>query len=221
MFAGHLGAGLALARTARDVNVGAFVAAAVLLDALLWVFVLSGWESVSVPADYRTTHQMVFDFPWTHGLVAALGWSLVTAAIAFAGFARHRARRAWIAAAFAAAVFSHWVLDFLVHRPELPLAGAASAPLGLALWNHPGVALALESLIALAGLWLFLAGSGWTRARAFALGGLVAVTWVFTLLGMTIAPPPPSVAVMAASSLAMLAAVCALACWLGRRHPLR
>jgi hypothetical protein len=219
MFAGHLGAGLALARTSREVNVGAFIAAALLLDLLLWAFILLGWESVTLPANFSVTHQPEFDFPWTHGLVAATGWSLVAAAIAFAAFARHRARRMRVAAALAAAVFSHWLLDFVVHQPEMPMAGAASHRVGLGLWNHMLLAMALESVLTFAGLWLFLAGGGWPRGRASALALLVAITWVFTLLGMTVAPPPPSPFAMAASSLATLAVVCAFASWLGRRGP--
>ena len=52
MFAGHIGAGLAIGRADRRINVGVLISAALLLDAVLWLFILLGWESVSIPADF-------------------------------------------------------------------------------------------------------------------------------------------------------------------------
>ncbi|MFC5497802.1 hypothetical protein ACFPOE_09695 [Caenimonas terrae] len=175
MFAGHVGAALALGRAQRRVNVGVFVLAALLLDAVLWVLVLLGWESVAIAPDYASTHQPQFDFP-----------------------------------------FSHWLLDALVHRPELPLAGDASARLGLGLWNAMPLALAVEAAIALAGLALFLSGAGLSRGRKLALALVLLVVLAGTVAGMTVAPPPPSIAAMAWSSLGAIALVCLLAGWFGR-----
>jgi hypothetical protein len=83
MFAGDIGAALAIGRAERRVNVGVFVAAALLLDVLLWLFVLLGWESVVIPADFANRHQPEFVFPYSHGLLSALGWSLLAAAATF------------------------------------------------------------------------------------------------------------------------------------------
>ncbi|NML46394.1 hypothetical protein HHL11_21780 [Ramlibacter sp. G-1-2-2] len=63
MFAGHVGAALALGRMERRVNVAWFVLAALLLDVLLWLFVLLGWEAVTIPADFAQRHQPEFHFP--------------------------------------------------------------------------------------------------------------------------------------------------------------
>jgi hypothetical protein len=57
MFAGHLGAALALGRVERRLNVGVLVAGALLLDAVLWLLILAGRESVRIPADFLSTHQ--------------------------------------------------------------------------------------------------------------------------------------------------------------------
>ena len=124
-----------------------------------------------------------------------------------------------LALLLAAAVFSHWVLDVLVHRPELPLVGASSPALGLALWDHMTLALLLEAAITAGGVALFLAGSGWPRARARALAGFVGLTLALTVVGMTVAPAPPSPGAMAATSLATLALVVGATGWLGRRRP--
>lgn len=216
MFAGHVGAALAIGCAERRLNVGVFVAAALLLDAALWLFVLLGIESVEIPPDFARTHQPAFVFPYSHGLLAALLWS-AAAALAVAAAVPLRGARGRAAALVAAAVFSHWLLDALVHRRELPLVGAGSPRLGLALWDDLPIALLLEAAVVVVGLVLFLPGSGLTRGGKVALVGFGLGALVFTVLGMTIAPPPPSVAAMAGSSLAALVAVCVLAWWLGRR----
>jgi hypothetical protein len=214
MFAGHVGAALAIGRAERRVNVGVFVAAALLADIVLWLFVLLGWESVTIPAEFATTHQPEFVFPYSHGLLASVVWSAVAATAVFISPRLGTAR--WRAAALTAlAVFSHWVLDALVHRPELPLVGGGSARVGLGLWQHMPVALIVETAIVAAGLWLFVRGSALSRRKSILLTALGLVVSAFTVVGMTIAPPPPSAAAMAASSLATLVAVCALVYWLG------
>jgi hypothetical protein len=198
------------------VNVGVFIAAALLLDLLLWVLVLLGWESVFIPGNLASTHQPEFAFPYSHGLVASLAWSVIAGAAGFVWSAHLRVARWRAAALIAAAVFSHWLLDALVHQPEMPLAGASSVKVGLGLWQSMPAALAVESAIVVTGLWLFVPGSGLSRGKSLALAALVVLVLVLTVVGMTIAPAPPSALAMAASSVATLVAVCALACWLGR-----
>jgi hypothetical protein len=216
MFAGHVGAAMAIGRAERRVNVGAFIFAAVLLDFVLWLFVLLGWESVTIPADFSTTHQPQFVFPYSHGLLAGVGWSLLAGVVAFLCYPRLSRARVRAGALVAAAVFSHWVLDAIVHAPELPVAGNTSAKIGLGLWHTMPVALAIEAFIALAGLCLFLSGAKLSRATKLGLAVLSLVILVFTVVGMTVAPPPPSIVAMAVSSLATIVVVCAVAGWLGR-----
>jgi len=216
MFAGHLGAGLVLGKFERKVNIGLFVLAAMLIDLALWCFVLLGWERVQIPADYAATRQPEFTYPFTHGLVSALGWSLLAGAAAFVLFRRLGAERLRVALLLTAAVFSHWLLDALVHVPDLPLAGTGSPKVGLGLWNHLSLALAIESCILLAGLFLFLRDSGLSKARMAGLALLSLLVLALTIFGMTVAPPPPSVQAMAASSLVMIVVVSAVAAWLGR-----
>jgi hypothetical protein len=113
------------------------------------------------------------------------------------------------------------VLDALVHVPELPLAGPGSAKVGLGLWQHLPVALALEGALVVLGTWWFVTGSGLPRGRRAALVVSCALLLGFTIAGMTIAPPPPSALAMAGSSLVTLLVVCALFAWLGRSDPAR
>jgi hypothetical protein len=217
MFAGHIGAGLAIGRAERRINIGVFIFAAVLLDFLLWLFVLLGWESVIIPAEYAATHQPEFVFPYSHGLLAGVAWSALAGVTTFLCYPRLKEARFRAAALVAAAVFSHWILDALVHAPELPVAGARSAKVGLGLWQSMPVALAVESFIAAAGLTLFVSGAGLSRAKNLGLSVLCLVVLVLTVVGMTVAPSPPSVNAMAVTSLVTIVLLCALAGWLGRR----
>ncbi len=218
MFAGHIGVALAVGRVERRVNIGVFVAATLLLDAILWACVLLGWESLVIPANFSSTHQPEFTFPYSHGLVGSLCWSVLAAFAGFVAYANLAPERARNAALVAAVVFSHWLLDALVHQAELPLTGQSSLKVGLGLWhNNMPVALVAESALLLLGLGLFLPGNDLSRSKSRALVALCLVILAFTVAGMTIAPPPPSAQAMAASSLVTIVLVSALVYWLGKR----
>lgn len=216
MLAGHLGVALAAGRVEPRINLGILAAAALLLDLLLWLFILGGWEAVVIPADFAATHQAEFWFPYSHGLVASLLWSAAAAVLIWWRAAGSRAVRRRMALVIAAVVFSHWLLDALVHRPELPLAGPGSPMIGAGLWNQMPLALAVEAAITVAGTWLLVSTATLARGRRLALVVLMALLLVFTIAGMLFAPPPPSAVAMSASSLMVLVAVCLLIGWLGR-----
>lgn len=215
MFAGHIGVALAAARVEPRVNVGMFCAASLLLDALLWLFVLLGWESVAIPADFPRTHQPEFVFPYSHGLIASVAWSVVAGALVVVLHQGRGGATSRPALLIAVVVFSHWLLDALVHRPELPVAGTASHLVGLGLWNDMPVALAVEASLVLVGMALFFLGCGLPRPKKLALAALTLLSLAFTVVGMTVAPPPPSAAAMAGTSLATIVVVCGLMGWLG------
>jgi len=217
MFAGHVGAGLAIGSAERRVNVGLFVAAALLLDTVLWLLVLAGYESVAIPSDFARTHQAEFVFPYSHSLVAGVAWSALAGGTAWAVFARLGTARRRVALLIAAAVFSHWLLDVLVHRTEMPLAGTISPLMGLGLWNSVPAALVIEGAIVMLGLIMFIPRSGLPRGRSIAIAVLSLIILALTVAGMTLTPPPPSGFAMAASSLVSIGATCALIAWLGRR----
>jgi hypothetical protein len=206
---------MAIGRAERHVNLGAFVFAALFLDFVLWLFVLLGWESASIPVNFNITHQPEFVFAYSHGLLASIGWSALAGIATFLWYPRLNEAKLRAAAFVAAAVFSHWLLDALVHAPELPVTGASSPKVGLGLWHDMPVALAVEAFIAFAGLRLFVSGAGLSRAKNLWLSVLSVLFVSFTVAGMTIAPPPPSIAAMAASSLVTIIVVSALAFWLG------
>ena len=215
MFAGHVGAAMLIGRAERRVNVGAFIFAALLLDVVLWLFILLGWESADIPANFASTHQPGFVFPYSHSLVASFGWSALAGGAAFVWGQNLGAAKLRFAVLAAAAVFSHWLLDALVHAPELPLAGADSPKVGLWLWQTMPVALTVESVLVVAGICLFIPGTSLSRAKKVSLTVFSLLILAFTVIGMTLAPAPPSAVAMATSSLATVVVVCALGCWLG------
>ncbi|MDP3822861.1 MAG: hypothetical protein Q8R33_15425 [Burkholderiales bacterium] len=198
-------------------NVGVFVVAALLLDLVLWLLILLGWESVTIPSNFASTHQPDFVFPYSHSLVAGVLWAALAGALAYFSCSLGPSAKRRVVVLVAAAVFSHWLLDALVHQPEMSLLGAGSPKLGLALWNNMLVALFAEAAVVVVGLYLFVSASGWPRTRSMALIVLSLGLLALTVVGMTIAPAPPSALAMAGSSLGSTAAVCALFGWLGRR----
>ncbi|HKR84195.1 MAG TPA: hypothetical protein VJS37_08470 [Terriglobales bacterium] len=161
---------------APRVNAGILIFAAFLADFLLGIFGALGMEQAYVPPDFATRHYLTFTFPYSHGLVALMGWGLLFGAVCCWMNRRDRVRVFWVIAAL---VFSHFILDGLVHVPELPLLGQDSPKVGLSLWNHMPLELTIESLMALAGLVIYWKGgtrvSRWGMAAFVVL--LTALTW--------------------------------------------
>jgi hypothetical protein len=175
---GHLAVGLALKGVEPRINAGFLLFAALAADFLLGVFALAGWESYQVPAGFAQLHYLTFTFPWSHGLAATAIWA------SLAGLLGWGHGRAGVAAALA--VLSHFVLDGLVHVAGLPLLGPDSPKVGLALWKHLPLELALEAaMLAAAATWYVRRTGRW--GMAVFLGIVAAVMIPGQLLG-TAAP---------------------------------
>ena len=216
MFAGHLGAGLLLKRAGRNVSLGWLFFAAMLLDVLLWLLVLAGIESVRVPANFRTMADLTFDFPCSHGLVASLGWALVMFLTGWAVCRRFPQHRFAGALTLAAAVLSHFVLDWLVHIPELPVAGRDSKMLGFGLWRQLPLAWTVETALAAGGVWVFLKTQPRDRRRTYTLVAVMTLVTAMTILGQASTSAPPSIAAMAGSSLLLIGLLVAFGWWVDR-----
>lgn len=208
MFAGHIGVALVAARVEPRLNLGALAASSLLPDILLWLFILLGWESVVIPADFAQTHQPEFTFPYSHSLLATGLWSAMAGATALWRRPGDKYRSIRPALIVTAVVLSHWFLDVLVHRPELPLSAAGTAQAGLGLWNNMPVALIIEALLVAVGILVFFPGCGLSREKRLSLLALILLVLAFTVAGMTISPSPPSATMMAVSSLFTIAVVC-------------
>lgn len=187
MFIGHHAAALAAKPLAPRVSLGVLFAATMGIDLLWPIFLLLGLEHVRIaPGITAFTPLDFYDYPITHSLLAVLGWS-IAAAVVYWLF-----RRSWRDAIIVgAAVLSHWVLDFIAHRPDLPL-WPTGPKVGLGLWNSIVGTVVIEVAMFLAGLALYLRA---TRARdrigSIALWSLVVFLGIIYVANMT-SPPPPN-----------------------------
>jgi hypothetical protein len=162
MFVGHYGVSFVAKRYDPSLPLWLLFLAVQLLDVLWAPFVLLGIEKVRiVPGITRSNPLDLYYMPYTHSLVAALLWSLGAAVLYKLVAAGGRRRSAFL---LGLAVFSHWLLDLVVHRPDLPLYDDA-AKVGLGLWNLPAIAFGLEALLLLGGIALCLQ-QGLLKTRA-------------------------------------------------------
>ena len=193
MFVGHYGVSFAAKKVEPRVPLWVLFIAVQLLDVLWAPFVLLGIEKVRIAPGITASNPLdLYYMPYTHGLLAAIGWSVV-AFLAYRLAVRPAPPRA--AAIVGLAVFSHWVLDFLVHRPDLPLYDN-TAKVGLGLWNLPAVALGLEALLLFSAMWLYLRHTA-RRTAMLVFGVVMLGIQAYVFFG----PPPASDKAAAATAL--------------------
>ena len=153
MFVGHYAVSLALKKYEKRVSLGTLFLGVQLVDILFFPFVLLGIERINIIENYtQSTHFQLEYMPYTHSLVGSLMW----AAAAYALFRWVIVRQQGIALVVAIAIFSHWLLDLIVHTPDLPLWSDASIKLGFGLWNNAIATFMLEALLLLGALWIYL-----------------------------------------------------------------
>ncbi|HUJ49058.1 MAG TPA: hypothetical protein VLW25_02640 [Bryobacteraceae bacterium] len=198
MFLGHFAVALGAKKAAPQASLGALVFGAQLADLLWPIFLLLGWEQVRI--DRGATRVTPLDFvsyPYSHSLLAELLWGL---AIGLVYFAIRRNARAAIAVSLC--VPSHWLLDYISHRPDMPLIPDGPR-YGLGLWNSPAATLAVELVLFAIGIALYLNA---TRARD-RIGHWALWPLLILLLAVYIGPsssaPPPSERAIALTTLAL------------------
>jgi hypothetical protein len=199
LFVGHYGVGFAGKKGAPSVPLWVLFLAVQMLDVIWAPLVLLGVEKLSiVPGITKSNPLFLYYMPYTHSLVAALLWS-AAAFIAYRLFAgREKEREALVVAV---AVFSHWVLDFFVHRPDLPLYDN-TAKVGLGLWNYPVPAFLLETLVLFGGMAWYLRTRATRRAAFLFFGVVMLAIQAYVFFG----PPPVSERAAAWTALAAYAA---------------
>jgi hypothetical protein len=199
MFIGHFGVALAAKKVAPKTSLGTLILAAQFLDFLWPVFLLLGIEHVRIAPGFTRVSPLDFtDYPISHSLLMATVWAVLFGGVYYA--LRRNARSAVVVGA---AVLSHWVLDLIVHRPDLQLYPGGEVRIGLGLWNSWAASITMEVLFFGAGLGIYLSC---TRARdntgRYAFWALIAFLsfgWVSTLFAGT----PPNVAALAWGGIAM------------------
>jgi len=211
MFVGHYGVSFAAKRVDRTTPLWVLFLAAQLLDVLWAPCVLLGIEKVRIAPGITASNPLdLYYMPYTHSLVAALLWSCASG-FAYQFVARPARRQA--SAVIGLVVFSHWILDFVVHRPDLPLYDN-SAKVGLGLWNSPALAFGLEAALLFGGLWLCLQGRLSRSVRTLIFGVVMLAIQAYIFFG----PPPTSDRAAASTALIAYAVFAAAIWWLQDRR---
>lgn len=211
MFVGHYGVSFAAKKTDRTIPLWVLFLAVQLLDVIWAPLILLGVEKVRIVPGITASNPLdLYYMPYTHGLLAAIAWSIV-GGFAYSLALRPTAVRSNVIVGLA--VFSHWVLDFIVHRPDLPLYDN-SMKVGLGLWNYPAPALALEMLLLFGGMWICFRGQLSKSVGTFVFGALMVALQAYLFFG----PPPVSDKAAAWSAIACYAAFALVIWWLQDRR---
>lgn len=193
MFLGHFGIGFGAKAAAPRTSLGTLLLAAQFVDLLWPTLLLLGLEHVVIfPGNTRVTPLDFTDYPISHSLAAVALWGLGFGLVY--SLVRRFPRGAWVCGL---AVVSHWALDLLVHRPDLPLAPGLSVYAGLGLWNSLPVTLVLEIGIFALGVGLYLrTTTARDRVGSIGLWSLVLLLLVI-YAGNVFGSPPPNVTAIA------------------------
>jgi membrane-bound metal-dependent hydrolase YbcI (DUF457 family) len=193
VFIGHFAVAFAAKRAAPRTSLGATFVAAQLADMLWPIFLLIGVEQVRIAPGPNPFLNLVFtSYPWSHSLLMELVWGALLGGLYFA-FTRN-GRGALVLALL---VPSHWLLDLIVHVPDLPLYPGASGRLGFGLWRNPVATMVIELTLFAIGVGIYIASTcARDRVGRFRLLTLVAFLLVL-YAASTLSPPPPSVTALA------------------------
>jgi hypothetical protein len=217
MFIGHFAVAFAAKRATPTTSLGTLFIACELVDLLWPVFLLAGIETVAITPGVTQFTPLDFQhYPWSHSLLMGAVWALV-----FAGLFFFTARKWLPAATLALVVLSHWFLDLVVHRPDLPLAPGSDVKVGFGVWDSVAGTLLLEGALFVIGVRFYLRGSqACDRIGHWALYGLLALL-LLSYVAAAFGPPPPSVPAIAWVGLLGGLVTAALGYWIDRHRTVK
>jgi len=212
MFVGHYAASLALKRFEKRVSLGVLFLAVQFVDIVFFPLVLLGIERLNIVENFtQSTHFELEYMPFTHSLVAFLIW----ASLAYAFFRWVIVKSNSVAIVVALAVMSHWLLDVVVHTPDMPVWSDASLKLGLGLWNNAVATYLLEAALLAAGLWLYLRSTSATsKTGKYGMGVFVVVLLLVNIVNIFGPLQGDSKVVLAVTAGAACLLFAAVAFWL-------
>ncbi|HWA40989.1 MAG TPA: hypothetical protein VG712_05215 [Gemmatimonadales bacterium] len=214
MFVGHTALALAAKRRSPELSLGWLFGAAVTLDLLWPLFLILGLEQVAIGSATGGFDNLTFlSYPWSHSLLTSIGWGAGMVALA-----RWRGISPSSSLLLGLLVVSHWVLDWASHAPDMPLLPWGEAKVGLGLWASVPATYIVEGAMYVAGIWLYLGG---TTAKD-KVGSIGLWLWLLVMALMwgsgPFAPPPPSTAMVAWSTLIALPLLVVWAWWIDRHR---
>lgn len=216
MFIGHYGVSFVAKASRHEIPLWLLFIAVQLIDVFWSIFVLLGIEKVRIVPGYAASSPLdLYYFPYTHSLLGAALWSIAFGVICVLIYRWNRTT----GVIAGLAVFSHWILDLLVHRPDLAVYGS-HMKMGFGLWNYKWPEFALEVVLLFGGICVYMSS---TRAT----GGIgrygfigVAIVMLVIQASQFFAPPPPSSNAVAISALFTYLLFAGTAAWLERKRVL-
>ncbi len=199
MIAGHFAAGIALKSADRTVPLWVLLVGAQLVDIAFMVFLLLGVEHLRiVPGFTASNHADLYYYPFTHSLISVPVWVLM----AVAAYRLRGSMTARAAGVLALAVASHWLLDWVVHVPDLPIV-SGDPKVGLGLWNQPVATQLLETAMVIGAVVLILPNLQLrTSGRKTTFWAMIALMMLLAVFSRY-APPMESVTEAAITGLVM------------------
>lgn len=193
MFIGHFGVGFGAKKYATGISLGMLFLAAQFLDLLWPTLLLLDIEHVSIsPGITKLTPLDFYDYPVSHSLMVVIGWGILFGLLFWLV-----TKKTKYAIIIVVCVISHWFLDMLMHRPDLPLMPGHSTKVGLGLWNHPLAAHLIEGLVFTAGVFIYYKTTfPKNKFGQFGLMGLVVLLIIIQITNMA-GPVPPGVTAIA------------------------
>jgi LexA-binding, inner membrane-associated putative hydrolase len=197
MFIGHFAVAFAAKRVAPRPSLGFTFVAAQLADLLWPIFLLLGIEQVRIVPNGNPFLNLEFtNYPWSHSLVM----QLVLGAV-LGGLYALRTRDARGALVLFALVPSHWVLDWISHVPDMPLAPMSATKVGLGLWRSPTATIIVEVIMYVAGVAIYARSTKAIDNKGrYGFWALAVALVAFYALSI-VSPPPPSVTALAIGAL--------------------
>ena len=190
MFIGHFGVGFAAKKAIPKTSLGTLLLASQFIDLLWPFFLIFGIETVAIdPGNTAFTPLDFIYYPFSHSLLGVLIWALIFGAVYY--FIKRDLKSSLILGIL---VLSHWILDFVTHRPDLPLfLGSDSLLVGLGLWNSVIATIMIESIIFITGVYFYIAVTkAKNKVGAYSLWSLL-IFFVIIYFSNLFGPPPNSV----------------------------
>jgi hypothetical protein len=196
MFLGHFGVALAAKRVAPRPSLGTTVMAAQWADGIWPVLVLLGLERVEIRPGVTVVTPLDFvSYPYSHSLVADPLWAALFAAV-YGSLRKDWRGAGWLAVL----VLSHWVLDVVAHRPDVPT-WPWGPKLGAGLWNSLPATLIVEFGLFAVGAWIYSRAAIARDTQGKVLLWTFVITLAVVYLAAVFGPPPPDPRVLAISGL--------------------
>jgi membrane-bound metal-dependent hydrolase YbcI (DUF457 family) len=216
VFLGHFAVAFAAKKVAPQTSLATMFVAVNLADILFPVFLLLGVESMRLVPGFTAINPFdLYHMPWSHSLLMDLVWALLFAGLYFA-----RRRYATGALLAGMGVLSHWLLDWLTHRPDMALY-PGGAKYGLALWMSAGGTIALETMMFALGLALYRSATR-ARDRAGSIGLYALAAFLYALyIASIFGPPPPGITTLAVSMVILTGILLAWTAGLDRHREAR